>query len=273
MSEFNPFDDQLAQALKGRAGSGSTSVAGAHEAVLARAGHIRRRRAATIGTVAMLALLIGGVVLLPRGGGDTLAPSDTGDVLPSVDVDRSAVETTLDDDLLLADATSTTSENAPSTLNVDPTPSSTGSVVTTTDPGVASIETETSVTAITTAGGTTPPISGTTPTSVSVSTPVSPTTTDDGSSTTSTDSSTSTSEASPPPVAPFDKTYPSLGGSITVSWNGSAFSLLAVAPAAGFEQEIENNEPLRIRVRFRSDDDESRIEVRLSDGVLIETIS
>jgi hypothetical protein len=273
MSEFEPFDDQLAQALKGRAGSGTTSVAGAHEAVLARAGHIRRRRAATIGAAAMLALLIGGVVLLPRGGGDTLAPSDTGDLLPSVDV-----ETTLDDDILLTGPTSTSSENAPSTLGVDTTPSSTDSVMTTTEPGVAPAATKTSVTATTTAGGTAPPISGTTPTSVSVSTsdstPVSsPTTNDDGSSTTSTDSSTSTSEVSAPPIAPFEKTYPSLGGSITVSWNGSALSLLAVAPAAGFEQEIEDNEPLRIRVRFRSDDDDSRIEVRVSGGVVIETIT
>ena len=54
------------------------------------------------------------------------------------------------------------------------------------------------------------------------------------SSSSSSSSSTSTTIATQGP-APFTKTYASSGGSITVSWNGSALSLDAVNPAAGHD--------------------------------------
>lgn len=62
----------------------------------------------------------------------------------------------------------------------------------------------------------------------------------------------------------FTKTYDSAGGSITVTWSGTAFSLDAVNAAAGHDVEIEDQRWDRIRVEFRGDTD-SRIEVRLSD--------
>ena len=58
-----------------------------------------------------------------------------------------------------------------------------------------------------------------------------------------------------------------------MSWDGSALTLQSVAPAAGFVAEVETNTATRVRVRFESTDAESRIEVRISGGQLIENIS
>lgn len=272
MSDFDQFDQELADALQKRTGVGAGSVASAHDAVLARAGHIRRRRAATTGGVAMIALLIGGIALLPRGGADTLAPADTGDVLPSVvaEVDNSTetpptdeiddatapVVTSVDDDF----GTSPTIDDGPATTD----PTATNSTI----PGVApasSTKPSTAATTVESAGAT-----ATTTASTAGSSSATNTT---ESTTSSTDTSSSTSEVAAPPINPFTKTYNSTGGSITVNWNGSALSLVSVAPKPGFESEIEDDQPLRIRVRFRSDDASSRIEIRVSGGELIETIS
>jgi len=268
MSDYEPFDDRLADALRSRAGSGATSVAAAHEAVLARAGQIRRRRAGAIGGIAMIALSVGGVALLPRDGGGTLAPGDTGDVLPSVEDDtpttgdNEPVGTTLGSSI--ADGEHAGLQDDAPFDTIDDSTSSTTSV----DAVPGTVDTSATGTSVGT-GTASSLVSGTTPTSVT------PTVTANGgtSGTSGTDSTTSSSEVDAPQIAPFTKTYSSLGGSITVSWNGSSFSLLAVAPAVGFEQEIEDNEPLRIRVRFRSDDAGSRIEVRVSDGLLVESTS
>ena len=273
MSEYEPFDEQLAETLQSRAGSGATSVAAAHEAVLARAGHIRRRRAATVGAVAMVALMIGGVVLLPRGGGDTLAPSDTGDVLPSVQsTDEPTPATTVVGDV---DATATTivdltipppTAGSSSTTSVPVRSTTTdgtattvagGSPTTNTTPGSTVVPvTNPGTTPNTTTPGTSPP--GTSPTSVAPSSSSVP-----GSSTT----------APAATVQPFTRTYDSSGGSITVNWNGSLFSLLNVEPASGYQSEIEDNSATRIRVRFRSDSGDARIEVRVNNGELIVVIS
>lgn len=93
-------------------------------------------------------------------------------------------------------------------------------------------------------------------------------------------SSTSTSDTSAPSssapttsepsqaVAPFTDTYQSVGGSITVTWSGSAFTLQAVSPAPGFVADVEDSSAARVRVRFEGADDDSRIEVRVADGRL-----
>ena len=75
---------------------------------------------------------------------------------------------------------------------------------------------------------------------------------------------TTTTEAEGGP-APFTRTYSSAGGSITVSWNGSALSLDAVTPAEGYSAEIEDQRADRVRVRFEGAGD-SRIEIRVEDG-------
>jgi hypothetical protein len=74
-------------------------------------------------------------------------------------------------------------------------------------------------------------------------------------------------------VAPFTRTYDSAGGSITVDWDGDSFTLLSVAPAGGFSSEIEDQQATRIRVRFRGDTGDARIEVRVNNGQLIVDIS
>ena len=53
-----------------------------------------------------------------------------------------------------------------------------------------------------------------------------------------------------------------------MSWSGSALSLGSMSPAAGFTPEVEDNQADRVRVRFRSDSDDARIEVRVNDGQL-----
>ncbi|MEQ1699416.1 MAG: hypothetical protein ABMA25_04860 [Ilumatobacteraceae bacterium] len=68
-----------------------------------------------------------------------------------------------------------------------------------------------------------------------------------------------------PLPAPFTKTYDSAGGSITVTWSGTAFTLDSVNAAAGFDVEIKDQRWDRIRVEFDNGDDDSRIEVRISD--------
>lgn len=256
MSDIEDFDPQLAEAIRRRAGTGSNSAASAHAAVLTRAGHIRRRRSAAVGAVAMIGLMVGGFALLPRGGDRTLAPGNTGDVLAPVP--STVVATSIDNGAEIEPGVSglgaATSTTTIPTATI-PTASTTGPASTVGVVGAA--PTSSASTATTT------PTSGTTPT----------TTTTGGPNTTVVSNSTSTTAAGQPPIQPFTKTYPSTGGSITVSWNGSALSLLAVAPAEGFQSEIEDNQSLRIRVRFRGDDGDSRIEVRVSNGELIETIS
>ena len=65
---------------------------------------------------------------------------------------------------------------------------------------------------------------------------------------------------------PFTETYQSAGGSISVSWSGSAFSIDSISPAAGFVADIEDTSWDKVRVDFENDDDDARIEVRLHDG-------
>lgn len=68
-----------------------------------------------------------------------------------------------------------------------------------------------------------------------------------------------------PLPAPFTETYTSAGGSITVTWSGTAFTLDSVNAATGFEAEIHDQRSDRVRVDFESNDGDSRIEVRISD--------
>ena len=65
--------------------------------------------------------------------------------------------------------------------------------------------------------------------------------------------------------APFTETYGSAGGSVTVSWSGTALGLVSVSPAGGYRADVEEAAWDRIRVDFDGADD-SRIEVRLHDG-------
>jgi hypothetical protein len=87
MSDYEPFDDELAAAMRRRSAAidpSGLSTATAHDAVLARARGIRRRRAGVAGGLTMVALVAGGFLLLDGGADDdTLAPaSDPSTTLP-----------------------------------------------------------------------------------------------------------------------------------------------------------------------------------------------
>ena len=90
------------------------------------------------------------------------------------------------------------------------------------------------------------------------------TTVDDHGNDSDDDDSTTTTGLLAALPEPFSKTYESTGGSITVTWTGTAFVLDSVSAGAGYKAEIEDQRWDRIRVRFRGEAD-TRIEVRISD--------
>ena len=235
MSDFEPFDDDLAVALRHRApdlGTTALGTAHAHDAVLVRARGIRRRRAAIAGGATLAAVIAGGVFLLNGNSDDTLAPATA----PSTSI---APDTS----------------PAPSTTGVTPSVASPTSMA-------ESVSSSTTDAASNTVAPATALESG------------QPTPTDAAASSTSSSSSSSSSSSTslaPQGPAPFTKTYSSAGGSITVSWSGTALSLDAVNPAAGETSEIEDNSATRIRVRFRGTED-ARIEVRYENGQVTERI-
>ena len=64
------------------------------------------------------------------------------------------------------------------------------------------------------------------------------------------------------------RTFVSRGGSITVRLQDNQLSLLGTKANAGYQLELDKNEPSRIRVKFVIDSHESSIDVTISDGHL-----
>ncbi len=249
-------DDALRDAIRARSG-GSVDPGPGLQTVTARAARVRTRRSAVIGGAATAAVVVG-LVLLPTSGDDQPATSDSS--LPAVSVDVTAPST------LPAPPSSTvattTTDTTSDVVTIPPSP----------DSGVESGEDTTAPTtsASTVASPTTAAPSAPAPTVPSSS--AAPASTDPPlttPSTVTTPSTTPDSEAD----APFTREYSSIGGSITVRWDGSALSLIGVTPNAGYDPEIEDQSASRIRVRFRGDDDDARIEVRASDGQVEASIS
>lgn len=267
---MNDFDDERLRAEFNRRAGHGAPIAAAHDAVLARSGRVRRRRAA-VGSSALVALVVGGLLLLPRINGDSLAPADSGQPIPSVeDVGSPTTVTSPSDSIERVRPASSTESGADTTVDTldrpgaSTTTSRVGTTSTPPDDGSAGAVPPPTV------GATPPPPTTNAPTTVTTTVPSGSTTTTTGVTVPSTSSSTTTP---PPSVAPFTRTYDSIGGSIRVDWDGDSFTLLSVTPAAGFEAEVEDQESTRIRVRFRGDDDDSRIEVRVNDGQLSVEIS
>lgn len=262
MTDQFQHDPDLEAALRSRSG-GDVALSDARAAVLGRATTIRRRRLAVV-TGAGAIVLIGGVALATGARTTGIDPADQ-----PITVDLPAT-TTVDDGedtppSTIAGLPAATATSTPSAADT----SSTTSPTTSSTPGGASPGTIEPAPTTTAATPTTTTPSTTTPTTTTPSTGAPTTTT----ATTTTATTTAVTTTAAKPIAPFTKTYESAGGAITVNWNGSALSLVSTTPAAGFDPEIENDEPRRIRVRFRSDDSDWRIEVRISDGQLIEEIS
>lgn len=63
---------------------------------------------------------------------------------------------------------------------------------------------------------------------------------------------------------PFTETYTSAGGTVTVTWDGSAFTLDDYQAADGYTAEVKDQRADRIRVDFKGPGNH-RTEVRISD--------
>jgi hypothetical protein len=63
-----------------------------------------------------------------------------------------------------------------------------------------------------------------------------------------------------------NSTYSSDGGRVTVRFQNGQLSLVSYSPVPGFAATVHTNKPDDIEVRFSSDDDDSRIRVRVVDG-------
>ncbi|MGH9133365.1 MAG: hypothetical protein ACRDZZ_05465 [Ilumatobacteraceae bacterium] len=231
---MSSFDDRdLRDALRRRAGAPTDELGleAARSAVVARAARVRRRRAVVAGGAAMAGLVAVAVLVIGREPDSVVTtPADGTDVSVPASVDSSVdASTPADPDRTVADTT---------------TPASPASNPATTVPSGATATTTPAVAPATTAA---PPPS--TPATT-------PATTTPGSTT-------------PAEPQPFTETYTSAGGSITVRFDGAALNLEDVAAADGFDPEVEDERADRIRVRFRGDSGDVRIEIRLQDGQVV----
>lgn len=192
----------------------------------------------------MAGLIAAAVFVIGPGSDSTVTtPADQTDGAPATSVDSSVDMTTpgTGPDRTEPDRQVTTTTAPTSTL---PGP-------TTTDPSaIPPTGTATSTTAPSTSE---PPAPGTTV----VATPTTPTT-----------ATTPTTTTVAPVPDPVTLAYSSAGGSISVRWDGVALSGLVVTPAAGFNYEVEDDRPDRMRVRFQGDGD-FRIEIRVEDGEVV----
>jgi hypothetical protein len=243
MSEFD--DRELRDALRRRAGAVTDGfgIEAARATVVARAARVRRRRTAVAGGAAMAGLIAAAVVLVGPGTDSVVtSPADQTDASRPAPID-SSVDTTAPP--TTDPAPTTPADMIDTTPPVDTSPSPVTTVPTVNPP------TATSTTAPAT---TAPPASDTTvfvpPTTPAPTPPTTPTT-------------------SVPGTPPGTETYSSAGGSITVQWDGVALDLQTTTPAAGFEAEVEDDRPDRVRVRFRGAGGDVRIELRVEDGRVV----
>ncbi len=240
---MNEFDDrQLEDALRRRAGAATDGygIEAARSAVVARAGRVRRRRAAAAGGLTMAGLIAAAALVIGPGTDSVVTtPSDTSDGSAPAPVDTPA------------DVTSISTEperTAPAQDVIDTTP-----------PADTSPRPATTVPAVVPPAASSTSAPSTSAPAVLATTTVAPPPT--------------TTQPPPPTTTPAPEpsidTYSSAGGSITVRWDGAALDLQSVTPAAGFEAEVEDDRADRVRVRFRGDSDDVRIELRVENGEIV----
>lgn len=188
----------------------------------------------------VIGFALGGVSLVAANHGDDSADDNPSS---SIDISVSAPGSSIDDS-----SSTVATVDTPATLVTAPESSSPAATVITVDDSVDdSIDDNTS---------------SSTPNTIDDDTSSStPNTVDDDTSTSGPGGSVPTQNL----PDPFTRTYSSAGGSITVSWSGSAFILVSVTSADGFTAEIEDARWDRVRVDFEGNDDDARIEVRISD--------
>jgi hypothetical protein len=71
-----------------------------------------------------------------------------------------------------------------------------------------------------------------------------------------------------PSAEPVEKTLSSAGGVVTVRIEGDIVLLVDASAANGYTSDIRKAGPDEVDVRFESGDAESRVEVRVDDGIL-----
>jgi len=80
--------------------------------------------------------------------------------------------------------------------------------------------------------------------------------------------STSRGETTTTVAPPSTKTYSSVGGHATIRFAAGKLTLVSYAPTAGYTSDVRTNAPDEIEIRFSNGNGESRIRVRVQDGVL-----
>jgi hypothetical protein len=160
MSDFEPFDDELATAMRRRSpaiDASGLSTATAHDAVLARAHHIRRRRAGIAGGVSLIAITALGFVVFDGGADDTLVPAS--DPSTTLSIPPTVTPSTF------PGATTTNGPTAPSTTAPTTTgPTTTGPTTTAPTTTAAPVTTTVPPTVTATVAPTAPPPAPTTET-------------------------------------------------------------------------------------------------------------
>lgn len=95
-----------------------------------------------------------------------------------------------------------------------------------------------------------------------------------GSTTSTSPTTSSTSPGAPTTDDQWSvRTVTSTGGTVVVRHRPEEVELQAATPAPGFDVEIDDAGPDRVRVDFESDDSDVRVEVEWSNGELEVTIS
>jgi len=77
----------------------------------------------------------------------------------------------------------------------------------------------------------------------------------------------------PAPAAPQTKTYASTGGRITIRFANGRLTLAKVSPAPGYTTDLHKQAADDVEVRFHNASHESRIRVRVENGLLSPEIS
>jgi hypothetical protein len=82
-----------------------------------------------------------------------------------------------------------------------------------------------------------------------------------------------TTPAPPPPAAPQTKTYASTGGRVTIRFANGRLTLTKTSPAPGYTTDVHKQTADDVEVRFDNGSHESRIRVRVENGLLRPEIS
>jgi cytoskeletal protein RodZ len=200
-----------------------------------RVGQARRRRAVVWTTGAALSLLVGtvGVAALNNPARHTLVPGKSADSSADVSI-------------------SSTTEAKDSSTTESTEPSTTESTVVETTPITEAMDTSVPETEV---QATQPAANGS----------------NGGPPKTHAPATSTAPVATPAPSG--DSTFPSPGGSITVRRDGDRLTVVATAPAGGFEVTENKRSGNRVEVTFESNDHRFTISVRVVDGVVTPSIS